>query len=472
VKPGLRPLVVGATLVVASVAPAVPTAGAATIPTRSPIASIQDDRLALPSVDPAPRIRLMAGLGARVIRVDLRWDLVAKRRPANPRNPSDPAYDWRHYDQVVAAARASHVAILFTVWGTPSWAADRAATSTAGNQYAIRPREPSDFGAFGAAAASRYATRGVHMWEAWNEPNIPLFLRPQYRRAGGRWVPASPQTYSALLKSFYMSVKAVDRRARIGGAVTAPVGDQCPSDCPSGPDARVTPTAFLAELNAPRLRPPMDAYSHHPYPITGPRPRSFPRASYIDLYNLARLERALSRTYLAKKPLWLTEVGFSTRPVPEYPTFFSKSRQAEYLADAYRRVRTDRRVALVTWYFLQDNAQWTSGLLDEDFTRKPAFAAFALPIAPLRPGPVAAGRPVTVVGQIRSAAGRTRVTIQERRNGRWYAVGTVPTSADGSFTGTLHPQGTTSYRARWTGVTRTGVRLSRVSPAFVVTVTP
>src|SRR5581483_6452491 len=100
--------------------------------------------------------------------------------------------------------------------------------------------------------------QGVHLWEAWNEPNIPLFLRPQYRRSGARWVPVSPRTYSALLTSFYTSVKAVDPLARIGGAVTAPVGDQCPSDCPASPDSRVTPIAFLDALAAPGLRPPMD----------------------------------------------------------------------------------------------------------------------------------------------------------------------------------------------------------------------
>lgn len=82
----------------------------------APVAALQDDRIYQEGVDPAPRVRLMSNLGARIIRVDLRWDLVAGRRPADPGNPKDGAYDWSQYDRIVSAARANKVAILFTVW--------------------------------------------------------------------------------------------------------------------------------------------------------------------------------------------------------------------------------------------------------------------------------------------------------------------------------------------------------------------
>jgi polysaccharide biosynthesis protein PslG len=443
-------------------APAAPAAE------RSPVASLQDDRLALPSVAPAPRMKLMADLGARVIRVDLRWDLVARSRPANAVDPADPAYDWRHYDAVVAAARANRVQVLFTVWGTPAWAADPGVPRDSYPANATQPADPADFAAFGAAAAARYAPRGVHLWEAWNEPNIPLFLRPQYRRQGGGWVAVSPTTYSRLLRGFYRAVKTVDGTATIGGAVTAPVGDQCPSSCPDSADNRVTPTAFLRGLAAPGNRPPMDVYSHHPYPITGPREVSFAGANYIDLYNLDRLTRAIDRTYLRGKRLWLTEIGFSTRPVKEYPTAFSERQQAQYLADAYRRL-LGRRIALTTWFFLQDNAQWTSGLLRLNGSRKPAFDAFALPVAPTRSTPIAPGARVRVVGQARRSRGPTTVVL-EANEGGWRAVGRVRTSADGSFTATLRPRATTTYRARWVGADRTGAPARRTSPPFVVSV--
>ena len=47
---------------------------------RSPIAGMQDDRIAY-TADPAARVRLLADAGASLIRVDLRWDSVARTRP-------------------------------------------------------------------------------------------------------------------------------------------------------------------------------------------------------------------------------------------------------------------------------------------------------------------------------------------------------------------------------------------------------
>jgi hypothetical protein len=85
-------------------------------------------------------VRIAAGLGTRVLRVDLRWDQVARVRPASARSDADPAYDWGVYDRVVEAARRQGVQILFTVWGTPPWAADRTVpASSRFPAYATRP---------------------------------------------------------------------------------------------------------------------------------------------------------------------------------------------------------------------------------------------------------------------------------------------------------------------------------------------
>jgi hypothetical protein len=126
-------------------------------------------------------------------------------------------------------------------------------------------------------------------------------------------------------------------------------------------------------------------------------------------------------------------------------------------------------VAIVTWFFLQDNPQWTSGLLRLNGGRKPAFNAFALPVAPTHSGEVAAGTSVRVVGQVRQARGATTVVV-EARGGGWRRVAQARTSADGSFAARLRPQKTTTYRARWVGVDRSGARASRISAPFVVSV--
>ena len=437
---------------------------------RSPVAGIQDDRLVV-DPNPAARVRMLADAGAALIRVDLRWDLVAGSRPANPASPADPAYNWRQYDAIVAAARAYGVDVLFTVYGTPAWARDPSVPSDPDfENWSIRPLTAMDFGAFGEAAARRYAPLGVHKWEAWNEANIPLFLRPQYTRRGNKWVPASPATYSALLKAFYAGVKGADASSSIAGAVTAPAGNRCPS-CPlDAPPVRVTPDDFITALDAPGLRPPMDYVSHHPYPFRAPADTTPPRRTYVDLYNLDVLTKAIDRTYLRGKRVWLTEYGFGTRPVLQYPYFFGIAKQGPFIADVYRRAKANRRVGLLVYYLLQDHPQWASGVLAQDGRPKPGYQAIGLPFAATTAGPVRRGSAVTLVGQARVAAGPTRVKIQRKVGSAWVTIATVRTSADGSFTISLRPNARLVLRARWSGLSRSGASGTRTSPPVTIAV--
>lgn len=435
------------------------------IPATSPIAGIQDDRVWQVGANAAAdRVQTMTRMGARIIRVDLRWDVVAPTRPRRPKDQNDPAYVWDAYDHIVDAAAQRGVRVLFTVWGTPAWAADPAVKKSARfPDYARRPRKAGDFGNFAYAAASRYTPRGVRDWEAWNEPNIPLFLRPQFAKRGRTWVGVSPVTYTGLARAFYVNVKRIDAKARIAGLVTAPAGDQCPSSCPKNADARMTPSAFLTAIAKPSLRPPMTVVSHHPYPITTPRDTNFPGSSYIDLYNIDRFQREVDKTYLKGKRIWLTEFGFSTEKVAEYSMHVGYGEQAQYLQDAYRRVRSNRRIGMFIWYFLQDNGAWGSGLLKQDGAAKPAAEVFSIPMAPTSRRPIAAGARATLVGQVRTTRAATQASIQARAGDQWTTVANVTTGRDGSFAVVVRPRATTSYRATWTGDVPSGGRQTRTS---------
>lgn len=349
---------------------------------------LQDDRLAHPEQDPAPRFATIAGLDTDVVRLDLRWDLVAATaRPANPTDPADPAYNWAHYDAIVDTARQKGITLVPTIYGTPQWAADTAPDAQAGGDpsypaFGARPKDPQDAGDFAQAAAARYAPKGVRMWEAWNEPNIPLFLRPQWKREGGKWVPASPETYSNMLKAMYAGIKKSDPQAIVAGGVTAPNGDMpetpggAPCEVASTANCRVTPQDFVKGLDADGLQPPMDVFSHHPYPIRPPSDAVNPGASYVDLYSLPVLEKILDEGYLRGKPLWLSEFGVATEPVANQPYSRPPNLQKADLADAIARVRKDDRVKTFIWYFLQDNPDWKSGLYDEAGKAKPAADEF------------------------------------------------------------------------------------------------
>ena len=462
-----------AILAMSAVASAVPTltvkpAG------RSPIAGIQDDRIAYAS-DPAERVKMLADAGAALIRVDLRWDSVARTRPSVATDPSDPAYDWHQYDVIVSAAATYKVEVLFSVYGTPGWAVDPSVRGMPDYEgrfpdSAIRPLNPLDFGAFGEAAAHRYAPQGVHKWEGWNEPNIALFLQPQYDRVGSRWVPASPKTYTALLKSFYAGVKNADRSALVAGAVTAPAGDRCAA-CPlNDPPLRVRPQDFIAALNARSLRPPMDVVSHHPYPLSSPRTTTTPGRNFIDLYNLDVLTAAIDKTYLSRRPLWLTELGFATRAVTEYPIHFSAANQAKYIADAYRRATANRRITLTSYYLLQDHPEWASGVLRQDGTPKPGYQAIGLPFATATGVTrFKRGARVTLVGQSRVGRGAHTVVIQRKAGSRWVRLKKLTTSVDGSFRVRLRLTSKIALRATWTGLAPSGAATTRTSPTATLT---
>ena len=80
------------------------------------------------------------------------------------------------------------------------------------------------------------------MWAAWNEPNNPTFLRPQFVSAKGKWVIASAQAYAKICNAVYDGVHATMYKGeQVACGVTAPRGNNNPSSArPS-----VSPVAFL-----------------------------------------------------------------------------------------------------------------------------------------------------------------------------------------------------------------------------------
>ena len=69
---------------------------------------------------------LLKSTGSSLVRANLWWAgpgiSVAKRRPAHPRNPADPAYDWSTYDRTVTFAANNGMQVVFSILGTPRWA--------------------------------------------------------------------------------------------------------------------------------------------------------------------------------------------------------------------------------------------------------------------------------------------------------------------------------------------------------------
>ena len=325
---------------------------------------------------------ILKKLRVQVLRSDLYWGgspyAVAKKRPADARDPEDPAYDWTAFDRVVTYAARYKIKILFTIWGTPRWA-------NGGRLARYAPKNPADLRNFAYAAAQHYSGTStdkdgniippVRLWTAWNEPNQLFQLSPQYKRVGGKWVMQSAIDYAKICNAVYTGVHATLLAGeKVACGVTAPGGN----DNPGGRRGSPTPMSFMAAVKKAHLRN-FDAWAHNPY--GGPRetPTTKPRAKgAVTLGNIDTMIAQLTKLW-GRKRVWLTEYAYQTNP-PDRIFGVSFSKQALYLKQAYAIARKNPRVDMLLWFQLKDEpgiGGWQSGLMTTRGKKKPAFVTFS-----------------------------------------------------------------------------------------------
>ena len=209
---------------------------------------------------------LLKSTGSDVIRTNLWWSgpgiSVAKKRPKRPADPADPAYDWTTYDRTVRFAALNGQEVVFSIIGTPPWA-------NAARGWNVAPTNATDLRSFATAAATRYSGKyvgpdgkvlpRVSSWVAWNEPNNPVFMRPQYVRSGSRWVIQSAKDYARICNAIVTAIH-VAKGGKVACGVTSPRGNNNPN---SGRPS-VSPLAFLTAMKNAGAKG-FDAYAHHPY---------------------------------------------------------------------------------------------------------------------------------------------------------------------------------------------------------------
>jgi predicted NUDIX family NTP pyrophosphohydrolase len=332
---------------------------------------------------------MLKDLRTQVIRVNLVWggpNGVAKRRPVNPMNPNDPAYQWTVYDRTVQYSQQYGIKVMFSIVGTPPWANGAAGVN-------VVPKSALDLERFATAAARRYSGTflgadgrtlpAVRYWLAWNEPNNPAFLRPQYRKVGGTLVIQSAIDYAKICNAIVKGVrKTTVGASKVACGVTGPRGNNNPNS--SRP--AVSPLPFLRAMKKAGATG-FDAYAHHPYygapretPSTPPPPGIHGNApTAITLGNFNLLVNEVTRLY-GNKRMWITEYGYQTNP-PDRIFGVSFANQAKYLTQAYGIAKKNPRVDMFVWFLLRDertgiNEGWQSGLLTATGAKKPSYAAF------------------------------------------------------------------------------------------------
>jgi hypothetical protein len=356
-------------------------------PSRGLIVGIFDEQSTIGN--PAWAFTQYDRLGVEALRVNLYWgglDGVArKRRPAKAVNPADPAYDWSMYDTMVKNSKAKGIKVVFSILWTPSWAAGQI------KQKNRAPARMMDLRNFAYAAARRYSGTfrptpeapplpAVRHWLAWNEPNNPVFLKPQFRFRGKGlgYAAVSPSIYAQMCNAIWSGV----HRTGLGGekvacGVTGPRGNN------SGRMQRpsLSPIPFLRGMKRAGAR--FDVYAHHPYyghqsesPTTPPPLKG----TAVTLANIDVLIKELTLLY-GQKRVWLTEYGFQTNPPDRY-FGVSFARQASYLRQAFAIARANKRIDMMIWFLMKDERKrvgmdgWQSGLYTISGRRKPSWLAF------------------------------------------------------------------------------------------------
>jgi hypothetical protein len=297
---------------------------------------------------------LAQATGVQEVREDLDWYRI---------EPHPGEYRWGLTDSLVGFAARSGMTLLPILDGAPKWAAASQTTL---------PIDTATYGSFVAAVVKRYGPGGVywrehpglsaepiHWFELWNEP---------YVAQGNR----SPALYAEMVKDAVTAARRVSPAAQFlieGITFFTPVGGGVMQDWINGMYAAV-----------PNLGEYFDAMAIHPYggdpgladssdPDTDPRDEV--EQAHADL--VARGD--------GDKPLWVTEIGWSTCSDPSICV--TQTQQAQYLERFLGLTRTVWRsyVKAVFVYDLRDiapaasdNAQADFGVLSADLSHKPAWS--------------------------------------------------------------------------------------------------
>ena len=307
------------------------------------------------------RMNGIAATGAKWVRLDFDWGQIQPGGRAT--------YNWGPYDNVVNAAEAHNLHILGIIDYTPSWARNASCTTNK-----CPPSDPATYAHFAAALSAHYASKNIHYWEIWNEPNNPQFWQPG----------ANPKAYVALLQAAYKALHAADTHAYVITGGLSPQPDS---------STAMSPNTYLSAIYSNGGAGYFDAVGDHPYtfPLT-------PASGADDAWTqMAGPSDSLRTIMIANgdgnKKIWITEFGAPTGgPGPiatlanpnlsAQPYVVDQALQAKILADAITKYQTYTWVGPFFYYTYQDAGTDPStnenffGLVTASGENKQAYAVF------------------------------------------------------------------------------------------------
>ena len=316
---------------------------------------------------------IYADLGAGIWQTRLKWELAAPTRPADARDPLDPAYRWpTELDDAIAEAARYRIRVAVVVTGAPRWASGHRRPQWA-------PRRASAFADFAHAASRRFPT--VRLWMIWSEPTRRENFRPlvpeRRDRPLTRRMKEAPRRYARILDAAYGSLKAVSRKNRVIGGNSFTTGD-------------ISALNWIKHMRLPNGRPPrLDMYGHNPFsarrPLLNRPPLGHGFADFSDLDMLARwVDHFLGRPRGRRRTkLFLSELFWPTdHKNHEFNFWVTRRTAASWLTDALKITRRWPRIYTLGWLSLYDdppNADGDDvhrGLLTHRGRKKPAYRAY------------------------------------------------------------------------------------------------
>jgi len=319
--------------------------------------------------------RLKRG-GVDSIRIPVVWNGV---------EPIQGSPNWSQVDALVRGAAAAGLDVLPVVYGAPSWAVPNVPVPGSGGSVRAPKTLPVKTGAqraawsaFIAQAVARYGPNGIfwaenpsvpqlppRTWQVGNEANFKYFV-----------VRPNPVEFGKLVSISYTALKSVDPGAKIvlGGLFTRPKEATFKRKPPQAYFA----TDFLDGMyrSTPGIKRKFIGVALHPYA------RKFQTLT-TDIEDVRAVLRA---NHDAGKGLWVTELGWSSKP-PRANNSFAKgmSGQKKQLQGAFgllKRNQAKWRIQRVYWFSIDDAVDTCnfcdgSGLFGAGFAPKPSWFAFA-----------------------------------------------------------------------------------------------
>jgi glycosyl hydrolase family 42 (putative beta-galactosidase) len=289
-------------------------------------------------------IRLMKAAGVQWLRLPLRWNWLEPQRGH---------YRWDRVDPVVAGAAAAGLNLLAVLGGTPAWSSGMAANLGVGvHRDAFPPRRAGDFADYVSRVVHHFRGR-VQAYELFNEPNSSIHWRPAPDAA----------RFIELLCAGYRAAKDVDPESVI---VAGGLNGNGLSQGPQGSHN------FLSAIYAGQGARCFDVLAIHPFahPV---EQRLAGLQAWIDE------TRRFMLAHGDRRPLWLTEVGWSSGPRQWGHSTITEEQQAEWVRAIYHDLRGAQKVF---WYNFKEvrrdpsDPEFEWGWLRYDLAPKPAYWSF------------------------------------------------------------------------------------------------